>query len=94
MRKILLSAAFGAAVLAAAACSRSSGKFKELGVDEVAQLQTTTSVTFVDANTPDYRKENGVIPGAILLASSSKYETSVLPQDKAAALVFYCTNRL
>ena len=94
MRKILLSAAVGAAVLTAAACSRSSGKFKELGVDEVAQLQTTTSVTFVDANTADYRKENGIIPGAILLASSSKYETSVLPQDKATALVFYCTNRL
>jgi hypothetical protein len=63
-------------------------------VDEVAALQAATPVTFLDANTPDFRKENGVIPGAVLLTSSSKYDLSVLPQDKAGALVFYCTNRL
>ena len=94
MRKTLLSVAVVAVALTAAACSRSSGKFKELGVEEVAQLQATTPVTFVDANTTDYRKENGTIPNAIILASSSKYDLSVLPQDKAAALVFYCSNRL
>jgi hypothetical protein len=90
----MLSVAVGVAALAAAGCMRSSGKFKELGVDEVAQLQAATSVTFVDANTADYRKENGVIPSAIILDSSSKYDTSVLPKDKATALVFYCSNRL
>ena len=89
----MLSVAAGVAALAAAGCTH-SGKFKELGVDEVAQLQATTSVTFVDANTADFRKENGVIPSAIMLDSSSKYDTKVLPQDKAAALVFYCSNRL
>lgn len=95
MRRHLLSAAVGLAALATAfGCSRHDGKFKELGVDEVAQLQSATPVTFVDANTGDFRKENGVIPGAILLDSSSKYDVSVLPKDKAGALVFYCTNRL
>jgi hypothetical protein len=95
MRKHLLSAAVGLVALAASfGCSHSEGKFKELGVDEVAQLQSATPVTFVDANTTDYRQENGVIPGAILLTSSSKYDVSVLPKDKAGALVFYCTNRL
>lgn len=89
----MLSVAAVAAVLAVAGCKH-SGKFKELGVEEVAQLQATTSVTFVDANTADYRKENGIIPSAIILDSSSKYDTSVLPQDKATALVFYCSNRL
>lgn len=94
MRKTLLSAAVGLATFAAALGCSHSGKFKELGVDEVAQLQSTTAITFVDANTTDFRKDNGVIPNAILLASSSKYDLSVLPQDKATALVFYCSNRL
>src|SRR5690348_6011868 len=95
MRTVLVSAFIGLmAAVAASGCSREPKKFKELGVDEVAQLQATTPVTFVDANTADFRKENGVIPNAILLASSSQYDTSVLPKDKAGALVFYCTNRL
>jgi hypothetical protein len=94
MRKTLLGAAVGLATFAAALGCSHSGKFKELGVDEVAQLQATTAVTFFDANTADFRKENGVIPGAILLADHSKYDLSVLPQDKASALVFYCSNRL
>ena len=36
----------------------------------------------------------GVHVGAILLDSSSKYDLSVLPKDKAGALVFYFSNRL
>ncbi|HYV49001.1 MAG TPA: hypothetical protein VFA20_29275 [Myxococcaceae bacterium] len=95
MQRHLFTAAVGlAAVAAALGCSHSSGKFKELGVDEVVQLQALNPVTFADANTVDFRKENGVIPGAILLDSSSKYDVSVLPKDKAGALVFYCSNRL
>lgn len=95
MRRKLLSAAVGLAALATAfGCSHSSGKFKELGVEEVAALQSSAPVTFLDANTPEFRQENGIIPGAILLTSSGKYELSVLPQDKAGALVFYCSNRL
>lgn len=94
MRKTLLGAAVGLATFAAALGCSHSDKFKMLGVDEVAQLQATTAVTFVDANTADFRKDNGVIPGAILLDSSGKYNQSVLPQDKATALVFYCSNRL
>src|SRR5262245_19451944 len=66
MRTTLLSVAVVAVALAAQACM-SSGKYKELGVDEVAQLQSATPVTFVDANTVDFRKENGIIPGAIIL---------------------------
>jgi len=94
MRRHLFSAAVGLVALAAASGCSHDGKFKSLGVDEVAQLQASTPVTFIDANTADFRKENGVIPGAVLLDSSSKYELSVLPQDKAGALVFYCSNRL
>jgi len=95
MRRHLLSAAVGLLALAAASsCSHGNAKFKELGVDEVVQLQSATPVTFIDANTADFRKENGVIPGAILLDSSSKYDVSVLPKDKAGALVFYCSNKL
>ena len=84
----------GLAALAAAACWHAEGKYKELSVDEVVQLQGTTAVTFVDANTADYRKENGVIPDAILLADGKYEPAAVLPEDKTAALVFYCSNRL
>ncbi|HVE87298.1 MAG TPA: hypothetical protein VND93_30790 [Myxococcales bacterium] len=94
MRRKLLFAAVGLAALAASGCFMSNGKFKELSVDEVAALQSTTPVTFVDANTADFRKENGVIPNAILLAGGKYEPGAVLPQDKAAALVFYCSNRL
>lgn len=93
MRMPPIRAAVALTALVAAACSEASGKYKELGVEEVAQLQASTAVTFVDANNPDYRKENGMIANAILL-SGSKYDVSVLPKDKAGALVFYCSNRL
>jgi len=94
MRTIPIRAAIGLAVLAAVACSHAEGKYKELSVDEVVQLQRATAVTFVDANTDDFRKENGVIQNAILLAGGKYDPAAVLPEDRAAALVFYCSNRL
>ncbi len=94
MPKSLLRRLLGLAALAAAGCWHAEGTYKELSVDEVVQLQGTTAVTFVDANTADFRKENGVIPNAILLADGKYDPAAVLPKDKAAALVFYCSNRL
>lgn len=47
---------------------------------------------FFDVNTEDFRMANGKVPGAVLLTSSSRYELSVLPPQKDAQLVFYCTS--
>ena len=50
-------------------------------------------ISIFDANTPDFRAKNGVIPGALLLASSKSYDPAkTLPADKNSQLVFYCAN--
>jgi len=45
-----------------------------------------------DANVDMTRQRFGIIPGATLLASDENYPLSVLPSNKHAILVFYCTN--
>jgi hypothetical protein len=87
-RRILLVAA-----LALAACKTAPDLFKELSAVE-ALAAHQSGAQFLDANTEDFRKDNGIVPGAILLASSSKYDVSVLPADRDKPLVFYCSNRL
>lgn len=49
-------------------------------------------VVAVDANGAETRAKMGVIPGAVLLTSSSKFDVKELPKDKSAGLVFYCAN--
>ena len=49
-------------------------------------------VAVFDANSEKTRKEMGIIPTAILLPSSSEYDLKLLPQDKAAPVVFYCAS--
>ncbi len=65
-------------------------KYDEWDVDKVATAVEAKSAVPVDANSDDTRKEKGVVPGAVLLTSSSRYEISELPSDKSAELVFYC----
>jgi rhodanese-related sulfurtransferase len=46
-----------------------------------------------DANGDGVRSSYGVIPGAVLLTSSSSYDVaSELPQAKDNPLVFYCSS--
>jgi hypothetical protein len=86
--------ALAAAALALSGCTKDH-RFKELDVDGVVQLQSTAPVTFMDANTEEFRKENGIITGARLLSSASKYDPAKeLPPEKDTRLVFYCSNRL
>ena len=47
-----------------------------------------------DANNASTRSQFGVIPEAALLPSYDKYDLSILPPNKRARLVFYCTNWL
>jgi rhodanese-related sulfurtransferase len=85
----------GALSLVSACESGAAGSFKKLSVSEVVELQKTGSAVILDANGPDYRRENGTVPGAVLLSSAAKYVTATeLPADKGTKLVFYCANWL
>jgi rhodanese-related sulfurtransferase len=66
---------------------------KSLTITEVASLQKEKKATVLDANFEQFRKDNGVIPGALLLTSFNKYDAAKeLPAAKDAKLVFYCAN--
>jgi len=83
-----------ALVLMSSACRTGDGKFQELSVPGLAELQQQKAVTIYDVNTDDFRAAHGKIPGAILLASSKDYDLGLLPDQKADKIAFYCTSRL
>ncbi len=62
----------------------------EVTVSDVENFVKNKSATVFDANDGDTRKEYGVVPGAVLLASHTEYPLSVLPAAKSDKLVFYC----
>ena len=68
--------------------------FKMMDVkDLVAAMSSERPPTVCDANSKETRKRVGVIPGAVLLTSSSKYDVAKeLPVDRNTPLVFYCAN--
>ncbi len=54
-----------------------------------------SKVMVFDANPPDVRQTEGIIPGAHLLPSSHGYDVATeLPPDKNTPLVFYCHDSL
>jgi rhodanese-related sulfurtransferase len=66
-------------------------------VDQLASMQEAakkakTELFVLDANRPDTRADKGIIPGAVLLPSSTEYDVALLPKTKDAPLVFYCAN--
>ena len=82
------------ALLFTAACTRHTGGFAEMSVPDAARALNEKAL-FVDANTADYRKANGKVPGALLLENYRAYDpAAVLPEDKGTPLVFYCSSRL
>ena len=62
----------------------------EVTVSDVQGLISNKGATVFDANDDDTRKEYGILPGAVLLASHKDYPLSVLPAAKTEKLVFYC----
>lgn len=70
---------------------KQASAWKEITVEQLASLEYG-KVTIFDVNNAKVRGDKGVIPGAVLLSSSSQYDLSVLPKDKDAKLVFYCAN--
>ena len=81
--------------MATAGCqtAKQHAAVKEMTVTELAELTKANSAIPVDANGEDFRKENGVIPGAILLTNYRTFPMSELGEDKDRKLVFYCTSR-
>ncbi len=78
-----------------ACCGRGDEGFRLIHVDDLAGMQGATArpVTVLDANQDDFRAREGIIPGAVLLSSSSKYDVArELPLAKDIRLVFYCAN--
>ncbi len=65
---------------------------KKITVPELAKLTTAKQATVIDANDNAFRAKNGVIPGAILLTSSSEFALTELPAKKDAKVVFYCAS--
>src|SRR5690348_3987688 len=81
-------------VLSLAACAKQQGNVKEASVEDIAAWLKAGTATVFDANTESFRKQNGVVAGAVLLDKYNAYDLSVLGTDKSRQLVFYCTNRL
>ena len=69
--------------------------FKIIHVADLAAMRAkpdSKGMVF-DANPPDVREEEGIVPGAHLLSSSGHYDVaSTLPADKNTPIVFYCHN--
>lgn len=61
-------------------------------VSQVATWTKEKQATPVDVNGQQTRASQGVIPGAVLLTSSSQYDLKELPAARDTKLVFYCVN--
>ena len=99
MKRIVMSAVLAASFVlptAALACEgmqQASVEPKKVTVAEVASwTKAKKKFVPVDANGKSTRESQGVIPGAVLLTSSTGYDVKELPADKANSLVFYCAN--
>ena len=99
MKRIVLSLALAVSFVpfAALACEgeghqASANEPLKATVAEVATWTKAKKATPVDANGKDTRSTQGVIPGAVLLTSSSQYDVKELPAAKDTKLVFYCAN--
>lgn len=95
MVRVSHAALLAVALCAALACAEGKDKFKLIHVQDLTAMQADKQrpVFVFDANEPDFRQKNGVIPGAKLLSSFNHYDVAKeLPSEKNARLVFYCTS--
>ncbi len=98
MKKLFLATAVAVLALVpslAFACEthqQASMEPKKVTVTELASLTKEKKAVPVDANNKELRQNEGVVPGAILLTSSSQYDLKELPKEKDAKLVFYCAS--
>jgi rhodanese-related sulfurtransferase len=81
----------------AAEQKKAEATFKIASVDDVQRgldglKKDKKPFAIFDANGKSTRESKGIIPTAVLLPSSSSYDLSLLPKDKATPTVFYCSN--
>jgi rhodanese-related sulfurtransferase len=69
-----------------------AAKLPTVTVDQLDTMLASNQCQAVDANGDETRKKMGVIPGAVLLSDSDKFNAAELPTDKSKSLVFYCAN--
>jgi rhodanese-related sulfurtransferase len=100
MKRILLSLAVASSFIVSTAAFACEGENHQAALEptkatvaEVASWTKEKKAVPVDANGKETRTSQGVIPGAVLLTSSSQYAVSELPADKSSKLVFYCANQ-
>ena len=96
-RAFVAAVGMAAVAILAAGCKEAQeqhpANVAELSVPE-AKAALDAKAVFIDANDDEFRKANGKVPGAVLLANYREYEpTQVLPAEKDAQLVFYCSSR-
>jgi rhodanese-related sulfurtransferase len=98
MRQLVTLAAIGAlstlgTLPMASARAGETEKFQLIHVDQlVADLKDGHAVV-LDANNPETRAKEGIIPGAKLLSSSGGYDLAKeVPGPKNTEVVFYCAN--
>lgn len=71
--------------------------FKIIHVSDLATMMAKpgSKLMVFDANPPDVRDSEGIVPAAHLLSSSGHYDVATeLPPDRNTPLVFYCHNTL
>ena len=99
LKYVLVIAALGSVPVLACDGEEHAGQTAQIGnvtVDQLAKKLVAAkkpaapALVIFDANTDKTREEKGVIPTAILLPSSSDYDTALLPKGKADEVVFYC----
>lgn len=98
MTRLLRSLTLITSLAGGVACSKESEKdegFRLIDANALVALQADTAhpVHVYDANHDDFRKQEGVIPGAVLLKDHDYDVASTLPADRSAPLVFYCSNK-
>jgi len=93
MKNVLLVSAFVLSALSLSASAKDA--FKMIYVNDLATMIEShdAKLAVYDVNSPKTRKADGVIPGAKLLSSASKFDVKKeMPAQKDAKLVFYCAN--
>ncbi len=103
LRTLLAVSLLATGAYALSACkdsTKDSAKDEGFRVIHVADLSTLLDdhqkkVYVFDANHDEFRHTEGVIAEATLLTSAHDYDLKqVLPPNKDATLVFYCSNKL
>lgn len=97
MRNLLLALLLAISSTATIGCSKGgddkqhAGPVANLAIADVEAALAAKQAHLVDCNSPQTRQKWGIIPGAILVDDEDKFEAKILPQDKTAKLVFYCS---